>query len=124
MARIILIVGTGGFIGTVFRFLLAQFIQRKAFSDFPFGTLSVNILGCLIIGLVFALSERLHIHSEWRMFLATGICGGFTTFSAFSFETFDLLRHGQLFHASAYVIASVLLGLLATYAGYALLKSI
>lgn len=122
MAKILLIVGTGGFVGTVFRFLLSQFIQTRFFSEFPYGTLGVNLLGCLAIGVVFALSERIHMNPEWRMFLATGICGGFTTFSAFSYETFSLLRHGQFWFASGYIAASVILGLLATYAGYSLIK--
>jgi CrcB protein len=120
--RTILLIGTGGFIGTIFRYALSQFIQARVLSAFPFGTLGVNVLGCLIIGLVFAMSERTTMNPEWRLFLATGICGGFTTFSAFSNETFSLIRDGQLWYASIYIIASVLLGVFATFLGYSILK--
>jgi CrcB protein len=118
--KLILFVGIGSFLGGIFRYLLSQFIQTKFLSTFPFGTLSVNILGCLVIGFVFALSERTSLSPEWRLFLATGICGGFTTFSAFSSETFSMLRDGQLWYASAYVAASLILGILATFIGYSL----
>ena len=122
--KTLLLIGTGGFIGTVFRYLLSQFIQSKVLSAFPFGTLGVNVLGCFIIGIVFALSERTNMHPEWRLFLATGICGGFTTFSAFTNETFGLLRDGQLWYASIYIIVSVVIGVLSTFIGYSLLKLI
>lgn len=122
--KLLFVIGTGGFIGTIFRYSLSQFIQTRVLSTFPFGTLGVNILGCFVIGLVFALSERTNMSAEWRLFLATGICGGFTTFSAFSNETFGLLRDGQLWYASVYIIASVLLGVLATFIGYSILKLI
>ncbi|HEY9169007.1 MAG TPA: fluoride efflux transporter CrcB [Lutibacter sp.] len=122
--RILLLVGTGSFIGGVLRYTLSQIIQTKFLSTFPFGTLGVNILGCFVIGLVFALSEKTNMSPEMRMFLATGICGGFTTFSAFSNETFSLMRDGQLLYASAYITSSVLFGLFATFIGYSLLKLI
>lgn len=120
--KIILLIGTGSFIGGVLRYGLTHFIQTKFLSAFPFGTLGVNILGCFAIGLVFGLSERTNMSPEMRLFLATGICGGFTTFSAFSNETFSLMRDGQLLYASAYITSSVLFGVLATFFGYALLK--
>ncbi len=120
--RILLLIGTGSFIGGICRYLLSQFIQSKFFLPFPFGTLGVNIIGCFAIGLVFAMSERTNMTLELRLFLATGICGGFTTFSAFSNETFGLLRNGQLWYAVAYIAASVVLGVFATFMGYLLLK--
>jgi len=122
--RILLLIGTGSFIGGVLRYVLAQFIQAKFLSTFPFGTLGINIIGSFAIGLVFALSERTNMTPEMRLFLATGICGGFTTFSAFSNESFGLLRDGQLLYASAYITSSVLFGVLATFFGYSLLKLI
>ena len=122
--KTLLVIGTGGFIGTIFRYSFSQFIQTRVLSTFPFGTLGVNLLGCLVIGLVFDLSERTNMNPEWLLFLATGICGGFTTFSAFSNETFSLLRDGQVWYASVYIIASVLLGVLATFTGYSILKLI
>lgn len=120
--KILLTVGTGSFIGGILRYSLSQFVQAKTLSAFPFGTLIVNLTGCFVIGLVLALSERTTMNAEWRLFLATGICGGFTTFSAFSSETFSLLRDGQIWYASAYVIASIALGVLATFIGYSILK--
>jgi len=117
-----LLIGTGSFIGGVFRYSLSQFIQTRFLSAFPFGTLGVNIIGCFVMGFVFALSERTNMTSELRLFLATGLIGGFTTFSAFSNETFGLMRDGQLWYALAYIAASILLGLLATFFGYSLLK--
>ncbi len=122
--KILLIIGTGSFIGGVLRYVLSVFIQAKFLSTFPFGTLGVNIVGCFVIGVIFALSEKSTMSVEWRLFLATGICGGFTTFSAFSQETLGLLRDGQFGYASGYVIASVILGVLATFLGYSLFKLI
>lgn len=122
--KIILLIGTGSFIGGVLRYSISQFVQTKFLSAFPFGTFAVNIIGCFAIGMVFALSEKTNMSPEMRLFLATGICGGFTTFSAFSNETFSLMRDGQLFYASAYITSSVLFGLLATFIGYSLLKLI
>jgi len=118
--KLLLFVGIGSFIGGILRYLLSQFIQIKFLSTFPYGTLGVNVLGCLVIGLVLALSERTSMTPEWRLFLATGICGGFTTFSAFSSETFSLLRDGQVWYASAYILMSLILGVLATFIGYSL----
>ncbi len=122
--KILLLIGTGSFIGGVLRYVLSQFIQTKSLATFPFGTLGVNIIGCFAIGIVFALSEKTNMSPEMRLFLATGICGGFTTFSAFSNETFSLMRDGQFFYASAYITSSVLFGVFATFIGYSLLKLI
>ena len=120
--KAILLVGTGGFLGSALRYLIYQFIQNKFISAFPFGTLGVNIAGCFAIGLMIASLERGNLPAEWRLFLATGICGGFTTFSAFSGETTTLLRDGNLLHAFLYVAASVLLGIASTFLGIALVK--
>jgi fluoride exporter len=89
--KIILAIGTGSFIGGVLRYLLSQFVQTKFLSTFPFGTLTVNIIGCFLIGLVFGLTDRGNLTQEWRLFLATGLLGGFTTFSAFSIESLSLV---------------------------------
>jgi CrcB protein len=120
--KLILTIGAGSFIGGILRYLLSQFIQTKFLSTFPFGTLSVNIIGCLAIGLIYGLSDRGNLTQEWRLFLATGICGGFTTFSSFSNETFGLLRDGQYLYAFTYILASVIFGLLATFAGFSIIK--
>jgi fluoride exporter len=120
--KIILAIGAGSFIGGVSRYVLSRLIQTNIYTTFPFGTLGVNILGCLLIGIVFGLSERGNMSQEWRLFLATGILGGFTTFSAFSNETVGMLRDGQFGYAGAYVGASVILGIAATIIGITVIK--
>ena len=115
--KLILAIGTGSFIGGILRYLLSQLIQSKFLSTYPFGTLGVNILGCFFIGIVFGLADRGNLSQEWRLFLATGLLGGFTTFSAFSNETVGLLRDGQFLYAGTYLFSSVLLGLLSTFFG-------
>jgi len=122
--KLILAIGTGSFIGGVLRYLLSQLIQTKFLSTFPFGTLVVNIIGCFFIGLVFGLSDKGNVTQEWRLFLATGLLGGFTTFSAFSIETVGLLRDGQIAYAFAYITSSILLGLIATFIGITIVKLI
>jgi CrcB protein len=120
--KIILAIGTGSFIGGVLRYLLTQFIQAKIATSFPYGTLAVNILGCFFIGVVFGFADKGNLSNEWKLFLATGLLGGFTTFSAFSNETLALLRDGQTGSAFLYIAASVLLGLLATFAGVSITR--
>ena len=124
MKKIILIIGVGGFIGSVCRYLLSLAIQNKILSAFPFGTLMVNVTGCFIIGIIYGLSEKGEIITpEWRLFLATGICGGFTTFSTFTYESISLIRSSEYFYASVYAGISVFAGLIATYLGLLLIKS-
>ncbi len=120
--KIILAVAIGSCIGGISRYLLSQLIQSKFLFSFPFGTLGVNIIGCLLIGMVFGISEKNLLVVEWRMFLITGLLGGFTTFSAFSMETILLIRNGQYALALTYIGASVIVGLLATFMGLSLIK--
>ena len=120
--KILLAIGTGSFIRGVFRYLLSQFIQERLLSTFPYGTLCVNIIGCFLIGLVFGLADRGNLTQEWRLILATGVIGGFTTFSAFSNETVSMLRDGQLWYALAYIILSIVFGLAATFIGISIIK--
>jgi len=120
--KIIIAIGIGSCLGGISRYLLSQFIQNKFLSAFPYGTLVVNIIGCFLIGIVFGLSERGNLTMEWRLFLATGILGGFTTFSAFSNETVSLLRDGQFWHAFTYIASSIVIGLLATFTGNSFIK--
>ncbi|MEP6597673.1 MAG: fluoride efflux transporter CrcB, partial [Ginsengibacter sp.] len=120
--KMIIVVGVGSCIGGIFRYLLSQSIQSKFLSTFPFGTLSVNIIGCFFIGLIFGFSERSYISIEWRLFLATGISGGFTTFSSFSYETVELIRDGQYWLALWYIASSVIIGLVATFLGISIFK--
>jgi CrcB protein len=124
MGKLILIVGAGGFAGSVARFLSQQAIARLYPSSFPWGTLTVNIAGCLIIGIVYGLGEKGGILSpEMRLLLATGFCGGFTTFSSFAYDNVGLLRDGELLYALLYIAASVVIGLVAAYLGVLLVKS-
>ena len=120
--KLVLLIGAGGFIGSALRYLISLFIQNKVLSTFPFGTFAVNVLGCFLIGAVYALSERGNLSAEWRLFLATGILGGFTTFSSFSNETVSMIRDAQYGPALIYVGSSVILGLLATFFGIFLIK--
>ena len=120
--KILLMIGLGSFIGGTSRYLVTLAIQNKFLSTYPFGTLAVNIIGCFLIGLVYGLSEKGNINVEWRLFLATGILGGFTTFSSFSNETVSMLRDAQYWQAFSYIASSVIIGLAATFAGILLIK--
>lgn len=120
----VLYVAIGSAIGGVARFLLGGALQRSN-SSFPFGTLTVNVLGAFAIGLVarYALDSP-DFSPELRVFITTGLCGGFTTFSAFSLETVELMERGHAPAAITYVAASLTLGLLATAAGITLAKNL
>jgi len=120
--KIVLLVGFGSFIGGMSRYLVTLFVQNKILSTFPYGTLAVNIIGCFLIGVIYGLSERGNMNPEWRLFLATGIMGGFTTFSSFSNETVSMLRDAEYLPALSYVAFSVIVGLAATFGGISLIK--
>lgn len=114
----ILAVGAGGALGSIARFLCQKYITEGYPHGFPFGTFLVNIAGCFLIGLFFGLVERGSLlNAEWRLFLITGICGGFTTFSTFAAENIQLLKDGQITYFSLYTAGSVVLGILATWLG-------
>ncbi|MSS72628.1 MAG: fluoride efflux transporter CrcB [Candidatus Latescibacteria bacterium] len=116
----LLLVGTGGFIGSVLRYLASGFVQQGTV-QFPYGTLAVNLAGCLTIGFLSELAEAYGVFTpETRSFVFVGILGGFTTFSAFGNETVNLLRDGEGLLALANVGAHVVLGLGAVWAGRAL----
>jgi CrcB protein len=121
--RILLIIGTGGFIGSVFRYLLTQWMHRIFETTFPIGTMVVNIVGSFIIGIIYALSEKGGILTpEWRMFLAVGICGGFTTFSSFAYENLNMLNLEQYLYSAIYIGTSLVFGLIAVYLGNLIVK--
>lgn len=120
--KIILAVGLGSFIGGICRYLVTLFIQNKFLTTFPFGTMFVNVLGCFLIGVIYALSDRGNLSPLWRMFLATGMMGGFTTFSTFSNETVSMLRDAEYVPAFSYIAFSIIIGLAATIGGISLIK--
>lgn len=120
-----MLIGIGSFLGGVCRYYSQQIISKFFPSPLPYGTLSVNIIGCLLIGIIYGLSERGNLLSpEWRLFLTTGFCGGFTTFSTFSYESIALIQDGEFFYLSLYIALSVILGLASTYLGMLVIKSI
>lgn len=117
---LILLVGIGGFFGAVMRYLVTEWMQDifRAFS-LPYGTITVNITGCLLIGLLAGLSENRNLLGpETRALLLIGVLGGFTTFSAFSYETVELLRDGKSMAAFSNLGLQVCLGLAAVWVGY------
>jgi fluoride exporter len=120
----ILLVGMGGMLGSMARFILSRTVEARANSIFPLGTLSVNIIGSLLLGLIYALTlRRAGLDDSWRIFLATGFCGGFTTFSAFALENFTLL-HQRPAISVAYICLSVILGVLSIALGFFAGKSL
>jgi CrcB protein len=120
----ILLIAIGGAIGSVSRYGCQKWIYQLFPHPFPLGTFVVNILGSLLIGLFFGLSEKGNIMSpEWRIFLTTGLCGGYTTFSTFSFESLSLLKEGNYAYAIMYIVLSVLFGLMAVWLGTIIVKS-
>jgi CrcB protein len=123
MIKTLLLVGTGGFLGSVSRYLASRFMQDHIPSAFPFGTFFVNVAGCFLIGLIYGLSEKSALFtSGWKMFLAVGFCGGFTTFSTFANENLALLRDGEYYYFFLYTILSVILGIAATFLGILITK--
>lgn len=113
----------GGGIGSVCRYLLGLWINRQLTTAFPTGTFVVNVTGCFVIGLLYGIAIRYTwLNTEWRLFLITGICGGYTTFSTFSYEAVGLVRQGNYAYFLLYVTGSIVLGLLATMGGTALAR--
>ncbi len=121
-----ILVGFGGFLGSIARYLAGGAVQRLAEgSAFPYGTLFVNVTGCLAIGFLAALSEARGVLSpEARVFLMVGILGGYTTFSSFGYETLQLVRGGEMPAAAANILVQVVVGLGAVWAGAATARMI
>ncbi len=120
MFKQLFFIGIGGGIGSVLRYLVQWLIGRNSNTAFPAGTFIVNITGCFLIGLFYSIIVKQNFLSlEWRLFFITGLCGGYTTFSSFSYENIELLKQGNYLHFSLYTGLSVVLGLVATVAGMA-----
>lgn len=125
MLKTILLIGSGGFMGSIARFYVSKIVQDSSFTSFPVGTLAVNIIGSLIIGLLLGIALKSPSFSiEWRMILMVGFCGGFTTFSTFTSENLKLIQDGQILFVFLYTALSILLGFSAVYIGYLLSKII
>ncbi|MDR5171157.1 fluoride efflux transporter CrcB [Methylobacillus flagellatus] len=120
----VMLVALGGAIGSVARFKLSGLVLRYSLDwRFPFPTFTVNIIGCLVIGILAGLASREgFISADMRVLLFTGLAGGFTTFSAFGLETMVLLREGHVGIAAAYVVASIVVGLAVMWLGFELAK--
>ncbi len=119
MLKNIILVALGGGIGSSLRYILSLAVQKNMGTAFPWGTLAVNILGSLLIGFLYGIADKgQFITSEWRLLLMVGICGGFTTFSAFAGEGYVLLKNGELFSLAIYSGLSLIFGILAVYLGY------
>ncbi|WP_417431819.1 fluoride efflux transporter CrcB [Halpernia sp.] len=120
--RTILYIFIGGGFGSVMRFLISNYTEKFLnIKEFPFGTFTVNILGCFLIGILS--SYFLKIDNYLKFLLITGFCGGFTTFSTFSAENYSLWQNGSYFTLIFYVLASVILGLFAVFAGFQMIKN-
>lgn len=120
MMKNILLAGLGGFMGTVLRALIMQVFKTN---QSYFATLFINIIGCLLIGLFAGLGFKYAgFSNNWKIFLTTGICGGFTTFSAFSIENLRLLQDGKLAYSLLYITLSIFLGIGASFLGYKIIS--
>ena len=120
-----LLIGMAGMAGTLLRYWLSGFVARRYGESFPVGTLVVNVLGCLIAGAVFNLTEeRFLVNPTLRTVILIGLLGGFTTFSSYGLQTFTLLRDGEFGLASLNILVSNMLGLLMVWLGYGLVKAL
>ncbi|QKK01254.1 MAG: fluoride efflux transporter CrcB [Pseudomonadota bacterium] len=118
-----LIVALGGAMGAFLRHVLSAWTLHHALDwRFPIGTFAVNVIGCLVVGVLAGLVVKHHFFSpDLRLFLFTGLAGGFTTFSAFGLETLYLLRRDEIFIAASYVVSSVVVGLFVVWLGFSLI---
>lgn len=120
MFKNFILVGIGGGLGAMLRYFVYMMMKSN---DFPYGTLLINILGSFVIGIVMAISiKELSFPSDIKLFIATGICGGFTTFSSFSLENILLMQEGRLNTAFFYIAVSLIGGIAATWLGFKLIN--
>jgi|SRR5680860_401407 len=125
MLRTLLIVGSGGFIGSVMRYLVQIFVEKGMATTFPWGTFVANIAGSFIIGIVFAFAEKGNLmNAEWRLFFAVGICGGFTTFSSFAYNNLIMIKENSIGYLLFNIGGSLFAGILAVYLGIILVRAI
>ncbi len=117
------IVGVGGFFGSTFRFLAGQIIPANPNGGFPIATFLVNVVGSFAIGIVISLAIGQTISPNWRLFLAVGVLGGFTTYSAFAVETVKMINDKAFFQAGAYFLGTGIVAILACFLGMAVSQS-
>ncbi len=123
MLKTLLIVGLGGGIGSCFRYLTSVVTHKYILSAFPWATFLVNVIGCLLIGVLIGIFTKQQVeNSELKLLFVTGFCGGFTTFSAFALENIKLFQSGNTFIALLYIALSVILGVLAVWTGMMITK--
>lgn len=123
MIKSVLIVFLGGGIGSIFRYLTSVFTQKHIQQSFPWATFFVNIVGCLIVGILVGLFTKQQIpNADLKLLFITGFCGGFTTFSAFALENIKLFQSGNSFLALLYIALSVILGVFAVWTGMMITK--
>jgi len=120
----LLAVAFGGSIGSVLRFLIYELIESKYHSDFPWATLTVNLLGSLVIGFLWGYFTRTYVSPGLRLIIFVGILGSFTTFSTFAFDNFSLLKSGEFTYMTIYFLVTNVFGILLAIGGYLLSKSI
>ena len=119
MIKSLCLVGLGSFVGGALRYLISTWMKNACSQSFPWGTLMVNLVGCFLIGVIFALFSRFCSTSHpWCLLLTTGLCGGFTTFSTFANESLQMLQTGQWGGFITYVSISVIAGICLTALGY------
>ena len=116
-------IALGGAAGSVLRYLIGGAAQRMSGVAFPIGTFVVNVTGCFLIGVLAQHYMNTQTHPHMRALLITGLCGGYTTFSAFSLETVGLLQGGEYPKAAAYILLSFTLSVMATFAGIAAMRA-
>lgn len=117
MLKTFLLVATGGALGSGLRYLTTVFIDRHTAAQFPLATFVVNILGCFLIGLFIGFAEHHILKDSMKWFVISGFCGGFTTFSAFGLENYNLLTSSNAILALLYISLSVIAGVFAIYFG-------
>ncbi len=123
MIKNFLLVGLGGGVGSMARYLCQKWFNENYPHPFPWGTFTVNLVGCFLIGIIYSASEKTSVLSPHiRLLLITGFCGGFTTFSTFAFENMNLLRSGDSIYFLIYTIASIVLGIGGVFIGMAIMK--